>query len=123
VAYKKSETYLTHYIIIQVKHILFVAGVIFSVFFGPDEYLQISEFPAVLWSVISEDLLFPQHQGGYVLLTANKSPVCKEIPPDKVWEKSSTIQLGLLWCEVCRGEGNLRMNFKFDIFYSFSEVT
>jgi hypothetical protein len=65
------------------------------VFFGPDEYLQISECPAVLLSVISEDLLFPQHQGAYVLLTANtsKSPECKEIPPDKVWEK--TVQYNL----------------------------
>jgi hypothetical protein len=38
--------------------------------------------------VISEDLLFPQHQGAYVLLTANNSPECNEIAPDKVREKA-----------------------------------
>ena len=80
--------FITHYLLTQDKNILLVVGITFSVFFGPDEYLQISECLAVLWSVISEDLLFPQHQGGYVLLTANKSPECKEIPPDKVWEKA-----------------------------------
>jgi len=38
--------------------------------------------------VISEGLLFPQHQGAYALLTPNKSPEYNEIPPDKVWEEA-----------------------------------
>jgi len=58
------------------------------VFFGPDEHLQISECLVVLWSVISEGLLFPHTQGAYILLTVNKSPECDEIPPDKVWEEA-----------------------------------
>jgi len=85
--------YITHYLLIQDKHILLIVDIIFSVLFGPDEYLQISECPAVLWSVISEDFLFPQHQGGYVLLTPNKSPEYNEIPPDKVWEKAVNYNL------------------------------
>jgi hypothetical protein len=62
-----------------------VAG---SVFFGPDESLQVSECQVALWPVINEDILFSQHQGGYILLTACKSPECKEILPDKVWENA-----------------------------------
>jgi hypothetical protein len=37
--------------------------------------------------------------------------------------KCSTIQLGLLWCEGCRGKGNHRFGFKFEMLYSYSEVT
>jgi hypothetical protein len=66
------------------------------VFFGPEEYLQISEYPTVLWSVISEDLIFLQHQGCYVLLTANKSPEYNEIPPDKMCGKA--VQYNLDFC-------------------------
>ena len=37
--------------------------------------------------------------------------------------KSNKIQLWLLCCGGCRGGANLRLNFKFQIFYSDSEVS
>jgi hypothetical protein len=40
-----------------------------------------------------------QHQGGYVLLTANKSPEYNEIPPDKMWGKLYSTT----WTSVVRG--------------------
>ena len=49
-------------------------GIIFSVSLGPDENLQVSERPVAVRSVKSEDNFSSYHRGGYVLLTANKSP-------------------------------------------------
>jgi hypothetical protein len=55
------------------SNILLLSGIIFSVFLGPDEHLQVFECPVAVWSVASEDRLSSQHHGGYVFLTANKS--------------------------------------------------
>jgi hypothetical protein len=44
------------------------------VFLGPDEHLQVFECPVAVQSAISEGHLSSQYQGGYVRLTANKSP-------------------------------------------------
>ena len=38
-------------------------------------------------------------------------------------EKSNKTQLCLLCCGVCRGEGDLCITFKFEVFYSDSEVS
>jgi uncharacterized protein YybS (DUF2232 family) len=54
------------------KHILLIIGIIFSAFIGYDKLLQVFEYPVALRSVISEDDLTSQCQGGYVYLTANK---------------------------------------------------
>jgi hypothetical protein len=51
------------------KNIPLMIGIIFSVFLGPYEHLQIFECPVAVWSVISQVYLSSQHQGGYVLLT------------------------------------------------------
>jgi hypothetical protein len=46
------------------KIILLIIGIIFSVFHGPDGHLPVFECLVAVWSVISEDHLFSQHQGG-----------------------------------------------------------
>jgi hypothetical protein len=56
------------------RNILLIIGIIFNVLLGPDEDLQVFECLVAVWSVISQDHLSSQHQGGYVLLTADKSP-------------------------------------------------
>ena len=48
--------------------------IIFSVFVGKDEHLYVFECPVAVRSVISEDHVSSQHQGGYLLLTVNTSP-------------------------------------------------
>jgi len=55
------------------KNILIIVGIVFSVFFGPDECLQAFECPVTMLSVISEYYHSSQHQGGNLHLTANKS--------------------------------------------------
>jgi len=40
-----------------------------------------------------------------------------------ICEKSNKAQLCLLCCGVCRGNGNLWITFKFEVFYSDSEVS
>ena len=43
----------------------------FIVFVGLDGHFYVSECPVAVWPVISEYHLSSQHQGGYLLLTAN----------------------------------------------------
>jgi hypothetical protein len=52
---------------------------------------------------------------GLHTLTANKCPTWSQIPPD-TRQKICKIQLCLLCCGVCRGEGNIWFNCKFEIF-------
>jgi hypothetical protein len=56
------------------NNIVLIIAIIFNVFLGPDEHLHVFECPVAVWSLISEDYLSSQHQGSYILLTANKSP-------------------------------------------------
>jgi len=56
------------------KSILLKIGIIFGVFIGPDEHLQVFEYSVAVWLVTSEGHLLSQHQGCYLLLTANKWP-------------------------------------------------
>jgi hypothetical protein len=68
--------------------------------------MQVFECPVAVWSVISEDHLSSQHEGGYVLLTVIKPPKRNHIQPGKMWEKqynvtSPSVLRGL------QGEGNL----------------
>lgn len=56
------------------KNVLLIIGIIFSVFFGLGEQLEVFECPVALWSAVSEDSLSSQHQGSYLLLIANESP-------------------------------------------------
>jgi len=81
------------------NNILLIISIIFSVFLGPNKHLQVIECTVPVWSVISEGLLSSQHQGGCVLLTANKLPNWSQILSDKMFEK-----LCLLCCSRCRGE-------------------
>ena len=60
---------------------------IFSSFLGPDETLQLSEYPVALWSEVREDNLSSQHQGCYVILAANKSLKRKHIQPYMTWDR------------------------------------
>jgi len=64
----------THSLVIQSKNILLIIGLIFSVFLGPDEHLQVSECPVAVWSVISEVHLPALYQGCYIFFTPNNSP-------------------------------------------------
>ena len=64
------------------NNILLKIGFIFSVFLGPDEQCRI-------WNVRLQGGQWQakQSQGGYVILTAIKSPSWNQIRPDKMWEK------------------------------------
>jgi hypothetical protein len=75
------------------KNSLLIICIIFSGFLGPHEHLQVFECPVALWSVISEDRLSSQHQGGYVLSTARKSTKWNQIQPNKMWEEQSNATL------------------------------
>ena len=102
-----------------IRNILLIIGIIFSVFLGPDGHLQVFECPVAVWSVV-RDHLCSQRNGGCVLLTTNH-------PTETRFNqiscgKSNKIQLCLLCCEGYRRKGNLRFSFKFEIFYSCSEV-
>jgi hypothetical protein len=55
------------------KNLLLMMCIIFSVLFGLGEGLQVSECLVAVRSVISEDYLSSQHQGSYLILTANES--------------------------------------------------
>jgi len=56
------------------RNIVLIVGITFSVFLGPDEQWRDFECPIAVWLMISEDHLSSYRQGGYVLLTTNKSP-------------------------------------------------
>lgn len=58
---------------------------------------------------------------GLHTLTANKPPIWSHIPPD-MCRKICKIQLCLLCCMGCRGEGSIWFNFRFEIFYLGSEI-
>ena len=98
------------------KNILLTFGVIFSVFPGPNEHLQVSECPIAVWSVTSQDHLSSQHYGGCVLLmqighrteTGFNQRTCG---------KRSKIQLCLLCCEDVGEKGTFDsiLNFKYFI--------
>jgi hypothetical protein len=45
------------------------------------------ECPVELCPLINKDRLSSKHGGGYVLVTANKSPKWNQIQPDKTWEE------------------------------------
>jgi len=71
----------------QSNNILSIIGMIISAFLGPVNYLQISECPVALSSIISENHISSQRQGCYILLTANKSHNWNQIQPHTMWEK------------------------------------
>ena len=96
---------------------LLTIGFIFSVFLGSDEHcnvvcvlLQCGQWQAT------------QRQGSNLLLTTIKSPNRNQIQPIRS-RKSNKMQLCLLFCGVCRVEGNLWINFKFEVFYSGSKIS
>ena len=60
---------------------------IFSSFLGPDENLQVFEYPVAAWPETREDHLSPQHQFCYVLLTANNSLNRNHIQPYMTWDR------------------------------------
>jgi hypothetical protein len=60
---------------------------IFSALVGPETHLQVFERPVSLSSVISEDHLTSERQGGYLLLTTNKPHNSNQIKSHKMWEK------------------------------------
>jgi hypothetical protein len=77
------------------KSIVLRIGIIFSVFLGPNEHLQVFEYPVAVWSVTSEDHLSSQHQNSYVsiLLRANVAqlkPNSLEITDIHVYGKCSS---------------------------------
>ena len=45
------------------------------------------ECPVELWPLISKYRLPSKHGGGYILVTANKSPNWNQIQPDKTWKE------------------------------------
>jgi hypothetical protein len=49
------------------KNILLISSIMFSVFLGPDEHLQVFECAAAVCLGISEDHLSSQHQCVYVM--------------------------------------------------------
>ena len=71
----------------QSNNILSIIGMIISAFLVPVNYLQISECPVALSSIISENHISSQRQGCYILLTANKSHNWNQIQPHTMWEK------------------------------------
>jgi len=48
--------YLTHFFYFTGKNSLLIIGIIFSVFYGSDEQLQVSECLVAVWSVINQEL-------------------------------------------------------------------
>jgi hypothetical protein len=102
-------------------NILLIIGIIFSVFLGPDKHLQFWMSVAVcqwqakivclhnikavtyFWQQISH-----QTETGFNQIRCGKS---------------NNIQLCFVFCGGCRGEGNLWLNFEFEIFYSGSGVS
>jgi len=64
------------------NNILLTIGFISSVFLGPDEQCKLLNVRLQCGQGQAT-----KRQGGYVLLTAIKSPSWNQIRPEKVWEK------------------------------------
>jgi hypothetical protein len=56
------------------ENVLLIIGIMFNVFFGLGEHLQVFECPVAIWSAVSKNYLSSQHQGSDLLLTAHELP-------------------------------------------------
>jgi len=102
-----------------IRNILLIISIIFSAFLGPAGHLQVFKCPIAVWSVV-RDHLCSRHHGGCIIWRQNHPTETRFNQTS--CGKSNKIQLCLLCCGGYTREGNLRFSFKFEIFYSCSEV-